>query len=613
MKIKLMITILMIILVVPSLASAGLSVLSGSQLDFYSSDSTIGSEAFLMQVTENGGSEKIMFSNFDSSLDQGYDMKSTSGYISGSVSDISAEYPFFSSDEVWGIQRFYSSTKFFWGLSSAYDWCNGLVSNGYPIPIRTDVRVPDGTGYYTCYGPIKVGDVASISGREYNWEENFKIYNPLDGGSQDVVITSNDRIGNYEYSPDKNVFIKYAFSAGSPVDFIPNLETKYSIIYKDSEVYSVDYISSSEISDYSSAKNAYNSYWKAVLDPDAYTKAFILGDGIYTLQDISAPFDNNHLTGLSSVSSDVDDLIDEVNIYERGYTDSIESGRVILKPTDSTLFARSPVFTVKIDAKWVGVFELVGKPNILDFYPVKESVVEGDSSAGFVARVRNDVNNEASFNYVISCDNGASIDNLGNVGFDGLETKTTTHTFESLVSMETGEFECCLVIKDTSSTANSGPECASIKVIERSQCNSKGVQECVSNSYIRTCIENDDGILVWSPNTIQCDIGCSVTAGKASCNVDPGKCEADYPNMICESSESFKDCPDDCTFCGDGYCGVFENDETDRANYCEADCKIEPPGPVINWTLIIISSVAGLILLGAVFLRLRKDGYFDKR
>ena len=89
---KKLLILLMMVLMMTSLVSAGLTTKSISDIQFFGTDQVFNGPSFLVQVVENGGTDRISFSDLTPS--DSYDIESSSGYIEGKSIRSWLDYPY---------------------------------------------------------------------------------------------------------------------------------------------------------------------------------------------------------------------------------------------------------------------------------------------------------------------------------------------------------------------------------------------------------------------------------------------------------------------------------------------------------------------------------------
>ena len=174
--------------------------------------------------------------------------------------------------------------------------------------------------------------------------------------------------------------------------------------------------------------------------------------------------------------------------YENTIITEQQSGSLILS---NTPIYEYPSFTLKIDADWVGIFEPVGKPKILDTRG--DDFIEG-SNGKLEIDIKNDADVKASFNIGIDCGSNWKVINQNNVPFAPKETKTLTYFVTSETESKACT-TCSIIVKDSSNPSVKDTESQKICVKEANQCPNKGATRCNAN-IIQQC-ENVNGVQVW--------------------------------------------------------------------------------------------------------------------
>jgi hypothetical protein len=627
--------------ILSNIAYGGLEVLSSSPVRFISSGDSDFDVAFLINAVENGGSERIYFSDLPTS--DGYLMKNTNGYISASPSDVHASYPYtarpFSQGEIYFMEKA-NEGKNKWHLSynDAQKWCEELKPNEAYAQAAKEGDLY--TGWYWCFFPRLEGFFGDIQTPDYRWAETFSIYNSITGETQRVVLTHNERAGSSEYrsreveSSNRKILIRYVLSGVETT--LPNVNSEYSVFFKDGGLRVTEYIRQADYTGYRSKAAVHDTFSRAWLGND-YNDLVNGRCGAFNIcrgNDPNLMSDNIRFTINGFIRST---SINELNWRTTYDYQSSTSGRINLERTDGNL-PRTPQFTIKLDAEWVGVYQPVTEPKIISFEAEKGEYVEGDFTARFESVVKNNGDVDGTIQYKLTCGNDVSISATQPQSFRKGETKTLRHSAFANTAGETIIEQCCLEVSDRSNPlVKDGPVCATIKFIERNQCPDgmeAGDSSCSASDEILQCKQTSDGILILQATGVVCDYACSEDGGRAVCEAKPG-CQDLYArgktcgDGICESFESTgKDCEclEDCSQCGDGYCSAIEQDVCPQdcgtpphcsdgiRNFDEtgidcggSDCKDCPNPDVWIWVAV---GVAFLGVGGAIFLRLRKEGYF---
>lgn len=618
-----------------SFVSAGLQVTSSSPVQFTSSDSEFGT-AYLIGAVENGGSDKIMFSNLP--VSSGYLMKNTQGYITGTPSNVYASYPYTGNRELWTMDIYNNGASkwFLLGFGDAQSWCSGLT-NGQGIAAAKGML---GTGSYYCFAPRLVGVVGDVGGAEYKWTETFTVYNSLTSSTQSIVLSDQSLAGNAVYTPDKQAVVKYSFSGLNTNSYIPDLSSTYSTIYQDSQVKYIERLPETLMTGYSSRSKVMDTFYRNWLGSTAYQQLVVNQEN-----SIGVSAANEPTVVRSDMVNQITTWTTPKSISLSGWTldtsqASSSSGRVNLKRSIGGM-PLSPVFSIKLDAEWVGIYQPVTKPTIVSFKSEKTSYLEGDYNARFVSQVRNDGTVDGSINYELTCSPSTyvSISSTPTQTIAKGQTLTQYHNVQASTAGENVKASCCITVKDSSNPSiKAGPTCSDVTFVEQNQCPSgmvAGSTQCSSDNQIMQCVRNSDGILVLQGSGTTCQYGCAMTGLQATCMPKPG-CNNLYltgnscGDGVCENFEKTGqdcNCLEDCTTCGDKFCSTSEKE----GKLCPSDCGVpercgdgicsqtemnsgsctqDCSGSTTNWFAIIGGSVLGIGVLGAIAWRLKKEGIF---
>lgn len=613
----------MILLVSP--VNAGLSILASSEIDFLSNDPNLRGEAFQILVTENGGSERIYFNDLEP--DAGYDMKSNSGYIKAEADNIKINYPYKERSGANNIYRIIAlndgNRKWFLTQNLAQGWCKDLTS-GEAWAFRDAVSVQS-SGYYKCYTKTIVGTLLDIDLPQYKWEENFEIFNPLTNEKKTLKITDSSRT-SFLQTDNGKVLIKYAFTGDSVNSALPQLSNGYDVFQTESTSHIINKFDSSETDPYESL-HIMETFFSRVLGKQIDSNGDSLYDRTIDGKVISLASYRSLDTPdsvMSQINNELDNYLERKFISQSGWTvsspkDITSTAGVITMTKNDNDLPKSPVFTIKIDAEWIGVFKPVGKPVLVDF-KVKNNIdeyAEGDTNAIIVSEVRNDATVSASFNYVTSCtpSNQATIKSLSAQAFDPKETKFIEHEITGATNGEDLTAECCLTVVDSEGEVTSTQKCEEITFFERNTCPTgmvAGDTTCGLSGSIMECKANDKGRLVLQPTSTVCPYGCSLLNNRAVCNQNP-TCDSEYGigkscgDGVCESFEGIgKDCEckEDCSTCGDDYCSAKEKE----SGTCPKDCGSELNTDDIIQYAFLFFGVS--VLIGALYIRGRQEGWW---
>lgn len=619
---KYIIGIFLILILLVSPVYAGLEVFSSSSIDFESNDPDIRGEAFLVSVVENGGSEKILFGDFKP--DTGYEIEPSTGYISAKASNIFVDYPYFTRNtdsEIYKIVKLNGGfSKWFISWNSAQSWCNDLAG------LKSSYAGTEGLQYmgnYYCYTTDHVGSIADFSSdHQYNWRETFSIYNPLDDSLQTVILDAQKSTDIATYSResgDGNVIIKYIFSGVSGSSTVPSdFPARLSVAQYNSNSAVINRIDPTEADDFGRAE-VLDRFLLEHLGGTLYFNLIRNDDWAYGLTHSAI---NSPEVIREKIDDEILSLLKPVTISENGWSAStpqeISSERGVLRLTKTdTNYPVSPVFSIKLDAEWMGVYQPVGNP-VIDSFEVKgtDEFVEGDLGMRIYSKVTNDASVSATFDYILACspDNVGTINAISNVGFTAGQTREIIHQVTSSTTGENKDLECCLIVRDRSNPRIiSSQECETITIIEKNRCGlgvEAGDTTCSADGTILNCVENTDGLLILQPSAFDCDFGCSLDDNHAVCDQKPG-CQDNYvkgegcEDGICQLFERGGDCAclEDCSIPGDGYCSKTERE----LQSAPTDCEGKPEFPeYIFWILFGVLSFG--LIGGAIFLKARKEG-----
>lgn len=245
-------------------------------------------------------------------------------------------------------------------------------------------------------------------------------------------------------------------------------------------------------------------------------------------------------------------------------------------------FLYTPDFNVLVNADWLQVVYLVGKPKIRDFS--FSSCSEDFDNNQLEVTVQNVGESDGSFVATVNCQEGIQLENTrSSINLKPGTSGTMTIPFTLNLPKDI-EQTCQVTVKDTNNPDNRDTARASTECTATDFCSPDGKQRCAGNDLF----ECQGG--QWQV----------VESNSETCN--PSGCDGDG---VCEPAqgESFEKCGgeqspnNDCATCnGDGVC-----DETETVYSCPGDCGVVPPNEHDIW-LYIVAGVLGAI---AVFMLIR--------
>lgn len=579
-----LISLLMTILMMTSVSA--LSLLSVSQVDFDSNNALYQGPAFVVAGVENGGNDIVTWtigSELESTLDDGYSIDKT-GSVSSDFKSEGWSYPLKYSRSDYAFRSL--GQKSFLSGSNAEEWCRNLGGDRYVTTWNAF--------NYACIEEYEAGRFFSLNQGEYKYSVDYIF--KVDGAGSDKLTLTDTTSTNGKMIGDRNWFQAVRQTDGVPGLSDPDIDDKIWLYYdmSNSQWRTVQPDSGSEIS-YNKAYDFYSNCW----------------GGLWNYNQWDNCIDNWNVVRNSYLSS--------INKYQSNIDTSGISGvgTGSLAYDDGNIY-RNPIVTLTINADKLGITRLFGKGEIVsvDVPPT----LEVGQRYPFSITYRNvgDATMDASIG--IDC-------NSYSVG--GIDTRVTlekgeTRTDSGIISFSgnvdgcTTANRCIMTIKNTNAVGTDDIEQIPIKVCQASECSEVGASDCFGN-IMRKCV-NIGGVLQYS-TIMTCSQSCVDSGYNAQCDdgarsvCGDGSCADD--EMVGES----KYCPSDCDVvlptCGDGICDGREY--TGQQYECvvgiqaNGDCPNNGGGNDSSKTsLIIFGIVVGLMFLGAVFLRLKKEGYFDK-
>ena len=558
MKSKLFVLGILMMLFSMTLASA-FTTLSLDKISFDSNNDDLKGEAFVLFGVENGGLQSATFDiqDLESSLPSDYAMDGT-GTITSSLTNYRLTYPLEVSGTFYKFQQVceadgdctYFSTVF---NPSSAEWCSGLISSD----AVSYVTVKDyGEANYKCLEIIPVGKYADIQSPTTRFTDTIKV--TANGKTETVALTETNTVDS-----TSNVI---ASIEGNLVTFQsePEPENKVAGYF-----------------------NPSTNKWNLITSMSATEQRYYLSSSTL-FQDFSDCW-NYELLDWKQCMEQVNDAVDD-KLSATSYSNSkisgttSSNGELVLTPTTGTYY-KIPVFTLTIDADFVGIYKPVGEPNIIDIN-AESKYIEGNSIV-FTSEVENKAEVDASFVYTWNC-NGGDIDTLTAVSFDAGETQTISHVFHAETSEGCSDVSCTLTVKDKEYPDSQDSMRVEFQVCEVNQCTELGEQRCLG-STVQECVE-ENGVQVWdSIRTCPTSYTCRVDGGYGVCAGDDANVEPTCGDGICEAGEQ--------------QYGDFE---------CIADCPLPTTTTGGTNAVVIVSVLGGVGLLGAIGLRLKKEGYFKK-
>jgi hypothetical protein len=245
---------------------------------------------------------------------------------------------------------------------------------------------------------------------------------------------------------------------------------------------------------------------------------------------------------------------------------------------DHLLFA--PDFEITVNADWLKLMYLVGKPEIIDIS--HSTCIEGSELNQVEVTVRNIGSAKGTFMADITCDTGISISTTQrSIPLDENEIGTLNIPFNVAIDKDQAK-SCKVTITDNNRQENKDSKNINMDCVATKFCQPEGITRCVGSVHQ------------------MCKDGNWITTESEECMPDD-KCNK---NGVCEPwlGESFEKCGgkttslNDCATCNkDGVC-----DPTETIYSCNSDCGNVPPPKdysIYFWIAGGIIAAVGLSLL----------------
>jgi len=575
MKAKKFFLFLILLLINIGVVSA-FSTLSLDKVNFLSNDPTLNHPAFQLLGVENGGSQYAVYSLSDlsSALPDDYKLVGD-GTISSELTNYEIHYPVEIVNAVYGLQDL--GTK--WSLTEPDDWCfNDL--NGFWIAKNS------GSTTWHCFGLIIYGYYSNILEGQHKFTDIIKV-RTSNGGYDEITLTDSDKSGSTKIGNNRKIIAQVQGAITNFADVPrPDLERDAYFTSSNNKWHLINKISSNEFDNYYS----YNALVNWLTEEC---------DSNNPVDDCPAGWEQR----IEYAFREVDYNKPSVESY------SLRDGELIITPTQ---IYKYPLFTLTIDADWVGIVKLVGKPEILSI-DAPNKIIEGVANT-LQAKIKNDADVKASFIFDWSCSGPVSVQTINVQPFSAGETRTITFNVYGQTSSGCEAGSCKLIVKDYENPDSQDSERIDLKVCEANQCDIEGSQRCLQNT-IQEC-RNENGVLVWH-NIKNCLYGCELDDGFGICKDESNSEVPVCGDEVCVELERQSDnkyyCPADCSsptpVCGDGICDYRERP---GGEYECLQPKGDCPAGTSNGTsssIIIAGVLGGLMVAGTFVLRLKRSGY----
>lgn len=547
-------------------AVSAFDTLSVSEIKFSSNDADVSGEAFLLNGVENGASDEALFSindnkdRFDENLGNGKKIKQ-GGKISSELKEYKLSYPIIN-DNIPLFNAEIVGQKQYWGSFYDYDsWCSNLAGNR-----EWFWKKPSGSFKVYCVAFNDVGKLGRISSSINTlFKDEVKV--TLDDGSQETISISESQ----KTARTSNVFMRFNFMGGSTSQ-APDLGNDYGVVY-----------ASSNNKWFTASKPKIDAY-KAVIESSSDLEKIIN-------QCLNGGFWGGGLGGKGEIEACINDFnilsdIKETKIvqYDSEIIQSGLNGNIVLS---NTPIYQYPVFTLKIKADWIGIFQPVGKP-VFASDVTNDCFVEGNSGK-IEFSIKNDANVDASFDVGITCGSGFSAINEGFIPFKAGETKKLTYYITGETESKT-EGTCSVVVTDSSNPSVKVSKSGNVCTLDANQCSPLGAVRCNGN-LIQECAE-ESGVQVWT-NINECSVACEESAGVVECR-DENIVVPKTTGGICEPT------------LGLGSLVIIPSFETKQANFLQKLIGKDVVSCLNGWTafawgLAILTFIFGILLFNELF------------
>lgn len=555
------IILIIFVLILATTSVFGATIISASQVDFVSNDALLNRRAFLITGVENGGSQSVVFTLNQNNLgstaqEQGYELTGT-GTVKTSVENYQINYP-----TIIDGQYYYSFTLLCNGNDCLHDAINGVYSlsstsqycSEFSGIVESKIIVTKHVGElgWRCWKSEVVGTHAVLGTGQHTFNMNIDVTSPK--GSDRIILTHDMTNGQTDIGDNRFTYAKIV-TAGVTFVSPPTPDTRYDAVYKGNELYLTSKRSTSDFNNF----YGYNGMYQVLSNCIAIQKSGT---------ECQVELNNKVAEGLARATYLGDGTSSLVK-------DTTTTGRMVLSSLP-TMY-KQPIFSLIIDADWFGIVRPVGQPKIISL-TADAKYTEGATNY-IKATIKNEVDVDSSFDFSWNCNN-AQVTGTELSVFSGLQSKD--FQFQITGQTETGctAGSCTLTVRDSENSAKQDTKSVNFQFCEQNQCNYAGETRCLLNS-VEKCTSSN-GALIWQTVT-NCPNGCVIDSGFATCKQPDG-----YVPV-----------------CGDDVCYSSER-TTGGEYYCPSDCTPKPGTNVV----LIVGIIAGVGILGAVGLRLKKEGYF---
>lgn len=455
---KLFLTIFMIILL--SFSALAFSTISVSKIDFSSNDVDVDGPAFLISGVDNHGNDELVYSQQLVSSSQSSSEKVT---IKTDIKNYRVEYPIRFSDVIYRLDNALGEGKYYITVPFV-DRSSDCFNKGGSFIYKDKYSF---TEY--CYKFVNVG----VRGEIENANSKYDITVSVTGKSGTDSVTSVN--GASVVSAREKVFYRSEGLLNSGIQ-VPSLDGNYDVYYKGGQQNLVD-------------KSAWNNYRVSY-------------DNLMN-QINSKNYDSSFAGLISKINQQVSnfEIVKPYSNYNYQIKGGVSDGVVVITPPETSLF-EYPLFTLKVNAEWVGIIRNVGKPVIVSASQYNNCFAEG-TQGRIDLKVRND-GEQSTFQAETTCDTHFNTLNINRFSI----AKGQTYSLSIPLTGETENKltgQCWIKVSDINNPIQVSEKGVSVCVTNAVQCPTLGQKSCIDGNVV-VCQKNN-GVNVWNLDTA-CQNGC---------------------------------------------------------------------------------------------------------
>ncbi len=564
MKTKNILLFLLILIMCISPVNA-ISILSVSEVNFESNNDWYSGPAFVCAGVENGGQDEITWElhELDETLPEGYSVEK-SGSITSEFNSNGWDYPMKISNLAFGLKKIGDST-FHWTDESANEWCEGI--GGWRA-------VDDGwtSFYYVCMAFYQRGYEFELSPGTYDYSVDYTM-NIEGEGSDSLTITEATSVNGMMIG-SKNWFQIVRQTDGTTSSSDPDVDDKISFLY---DVEDGEYMTTEPDA----------NYWKVSGDTIASEFSECMGwfQSGYDWQCCLDELDDSYEDWKYGIWK----YFDEDKLGEPVVNMGLGTGSIHYD--DGNIY-RNPIVTLTINADKLGVYREFGTAEFSKVtYP--SNLLVGEE--GILAiEVKNVADGDMEAYIGFDCPKYEISGINQRFDLDSGDTRSDSGTIRYLGSVEgcSENDSCRLTIQNANLPTIDDEYIFTPKVCQLSNCDADevGMRTCVGDT-VKECTEINGAYQL--ETVVNCPEGCVVEDSKVFCEGTLSTCSKGVSPFLCEIGE----------------------DDPLSDNYCPEDCKKGEAMEDSDLETILMWVLGGLgvLILGfALYVRLKKEGYFKK-